>query len=134
MKYLKQFAIILGICLLGEVLKALLPLPIPASIYGLVLMLVFLVTGLLKLEQVETAADFLIQIMSPMFIPAAVSLMDQFSSLRAILLPFLVINLVGMIITFAVTAFDEAGPIGKGVHKRVIVNTQKFLDRTYGKL
>ena len=103
MKYLKQFAIILGICLLGEVLKALLPLPIPASIYGLVLMLVFLVTGLLKLEQVETAADFLIQIMSPMFIPAAVSLMDQFSSLRAILLPFLVINLVGMIITFAVT-------------------------------
>ena len=34
---------------------------------------------------------------------AAVSLMDQFSSLRAILLPFLVINLVGMIITFAVT-------------------------------
>ena len=88
---------------MGEVLKALLPLPIPASIYGLVLMLVFLVTGLLKLEQVETAADFLIQIMSPMFIPAAVSLMDQFSSLRAILLPFLVINLVGMIITFAVT-------------------------------
>ena len=103
MKYLKQFTIILGICLLGEVLKALLPLPIPASIYGLVLMLVFLVTGLLKLEQVETAADFLIQIMSPMFIPAAVSLMDQFSSLRAILLPFLIINLVGMIITFAVT-------------------------------
>ena len=103
MKYLKQFAIILGICLLGEVLKALLPLPIPASIYGLVLMLVFLVTGLLKLEQVETAADFLIQIMSPMFIPAAVSLMDQFSSLRAILLPFLVFNQVVMIITFAVT-------------------------------
>ena len=40
----------------------------------------------------------------------------------------------GKVITFAVTAFDEAGPIGKGVHKRVIVNTQKFLDRTYGKL
>ena len=103
MKYLKQFAIILGICLLGEVLKALLPLPIPASIYGLVLMLVFLMTGLLRLDQVENAADFLIQIMSPMFIPAAVGLMAQFDSLRAILLPFLVINLAGLIITFAVT-------------------------------
>ncbi len=103
MNYLKQFAIILGVCLLGEVLKALLPLPIPASIYGLVLMLVFLMTGLLKLEQVETAADFLIQIMSPMFIPAAVGLMDQFAGLRAILLPFLVINFVGLVITFAVT-------------------------------
>ena len=103
MNYLKQFSIILAVCLAGEVLKALLPLPIPASIYGLVLMLVFLMTGLLKLEQVETAADFLIQIMSPMFIPAAVGLMDQFAGLRAILLPFLVINFVGLVITFAVT-------------------------------
>ena len=56
-----------------------------------------------KLEQVENAADFLIQIMTPMFIPAAVGLMDQFQSLRAILLPFLVINLVGLVVTFAVT-------------------------------
>ena len=79
MKYLKQFAIILAVCLLGEGLKALLPLPIPASIYGLVLMLVFLMTGLLRLDQVENAADFLIQIMSPMFIPAAVGLMESFS-------------------------------------------------------
>ncbi|MBR4992448.1 MAG: CidA/LrgA family protein [Clostridia bacterium] len=103
MKYLKQFAIILAVCLAGEGLKALLPLPIPASIYGLVLMLAALMSGLLKLEQVENAADYLIQIMSPMFIPAAVGLMDQFASLRAILLPFLVINLVGLVITFAVT-------------------------------
>lgn len=103
MKYLKQFAIILAVCLLGEGLKALLPLPIPASIYGLVLMLAALMSGLLRLEQVENAADFLIQIMSPMFIPAAVGLMDQFAGLRAILLPFLVINLVGLVITFAVT-------------------------------
>lgn len=103
MKYLKQFAIILGVCLVGEGLKALLPLPIPASIYGLVLMLVALMCGLIKLEQVENTADFLIQIMSPMFIPAAVGLMDQFDSLRAILLPFVVINLVGLIITFAAT-------------------------------
>ena len=40
----------------------------------------------------------------------------------------------GKVISFAVTAYDEAGPIGHGTHKRVIVNTQKFLDRTYGKL
>ena len=66
-------------------------------------MLAALMSGLLKLEQVENAADYLIQIMSPMFIPAAVGLMDQFASLRAILLPFLVINLVGLVITFAVT-------------------------------
>lgn len=103
MKYLMQFARILGVCLLGEALRALLPLPIPASIYGLVLMLVFLMTGLLKLEQVEGAADFLIQIMPPMFLPSAVGLLEQFDGLRSILLPFLVICFVGLLVTFAVT-------------------------------
>ena len=103
MNYLKRFAVILGVCLLGEGRRWLLPLPIPASIYGLALMLLLLVSRLVKLEQVENAADFLIQIMTPMFIPAAVGLMDQFQSLRAILLPFLVINLVGSVVTFAVT-------------------------------
>ena len=103
MRLLKQFLIILMISLLGELCKFLLPLPIPASIYGLAVMLLLLVSRLVKLEQVENAADFLIQIMTPMFIPAAVGLMDQFQSLRAILLPFLVINLVGLVVTFAVT-------------------------------
>ena len=40
----------------------------------------------------------------------------------------------GKVITFAVTAFDEAGEIGKGTHKRVLVNSQKFLDKAYSKL
>ena len=40
----------------------------------------------------------------------------------------------GKVITFQVKAFDEAGEIGKGTHKRVIVNTQKFLEKAYEKL
>ena len=40
----------------------------------------------------------------------------------------------GKVVTFEIRAFDEAGEIGKGTHKRVIVNSQKFLDKTYGKL
>ena len=40
----------------------------------------------------------------------------------------------GKVITFEVTAFDEAGEIGKGTHKRVIVPVQKFLDKAYAKL
>jgi predicted thioesterase len=40
----------------------------------------------------------------------------------------------GKVITFEVNAYDEAGPIGKGTHKRVVINSQKFLDKTYGKL
>ncbi len=40
----------------------------------------------------------------------------------------------GKVITFEIHAFDEAGEIGRGTHQRVIINSQKFLDRTYGKL
>ena len=45
-----------------------------------------------------------------------------------------VIEVDGNTVTFQVTAYDEAGKIGEGLHKRVIVTTQKFLDRTYSKL
>ena len=72
MKLLYQFGVILTVTFLGEVLYTLLPFPIPASIYGLVLMLLFLCTKVIKLHQVKIAADFLIDIMPPMFIPAAV--------------------------------------------------------------
>lgn len=60
MKILRQFGLILAITFAGEVLKALLPLPIPASIYGMVIMLVGLVSGLLRLEDVQDVGDFLI--------------------------------------------------------------------------
>ena len=103
MHYLKQFARIAAVCLAAEVLYFLLPLPIPASIYGLVLMLLALVIGIIKLEQVEDTADFLIQIMPAMFIPATVGLIDKFDALRAILVPFFVIMAVSLVFTFGVT-------------------------------
>ena len=45
-----------------------------------------------------------------------------------------VISVEGKVITFEVTAYDEIGEIGRGIHKRVIVNSQKFLDKAYSKL
>ena len=45
-----------------------------------------------------------------------------------------VINVEGKVITFEVTAYDEIGEIGHGIHKRVIVNAQKFLDKAYSKV
>ena len=40
----------------------------------------------------------------------------------------------GNTVTFRLTAFDEAGKIGEGTHKRVIVSVQRFLDKAYAKL
>ena len=59
MKFLFQFARLAAFCLAGELLYTLLPLPVPASIYGLALLLAALVTGLVRLEQVRETALFL---------------------------------------------------------------------------
>lgn len=103
MKYLRQFAIILFISLLGELLRILIPLPIPASVYGLVLMLVALTTGMLKVHQVKAAADFLIEIMPVMFIPAGVGLLDSWPALQPVWVPVVLITLLTTIIVMAVT-------------------------------
>ena len=103
MKFLRQFMIILLLSFLGEVLKMFIPLPIPASVYGLVLMLVCLMTGVLKTSQVKDAAFFLIEIMPVMFIPAAAGLIDSWKVLQPLLLPILVITVVITIFVMVVT-------------------------------
>lgn len=103
MKLIQQFGIILAITFAGEVLKGLLPLPIPVSIYGLLLMLVLLITGILPLEAVQDAGKFLIEIMPVLFVPAAVGLLDSWPSLQAVLLPVSVITVVTTIFVMAVS-------------------------------
>ena len=103
MKFLRQFMIILLLSFLGEVLKMFIPLPIPASVYGLVLMLLCLVTGILKTSQVKEAAFFLIEIMPVMFIPAGAGLIDSWKVLQPLLLPILVITVVITIFVMVVT-------------------------------
>ena len=84
MKHLRQFLIILLFSFLGEGLKALLPLPVPASIYGLVLLFAALELGIIKLSAVEDAGKFLIEIMPVMFIPAGAGLVESWSALKPI--------------------------------------------------
>jgi holin-like protein len=103
MKYLQQFLIIMLVTCIGEIIRYVLPLPIPASIYGLVLMFILLYTGVLKLDQVKSAAQFLIAIMPVMFIPAAVGLLDSFSALQPILIPALITVIVCNVVVMVVT-------------------------------
>ena len=84
MLYLRQFCIILFVSFLGELLHVMIPLPIPASVYGLILMLSALCTGIIKINQVKEAAGFLIEIMPVMFIPAAVGLLKSWSFLKPV--------------------------------------------------
>lgn len=103
MKFLRQFMIILLLSFLGEMLKMFIPLPIPASVYGLVLMLACLMTGILKTSQVKDAAFFLIEIMPVMFIPAAAGLIDSWGVLKPLILPIMIITVVITIFVMVVT-------------------------------
>lgn len=103
MKFLRQFIIILVISFIGELLKYILPLPVPASIYGMVILFVGLLTGLIKLENVREAGRFLIEIMPVMFIPAGVGLMASWGVLSPILVPVAAITVVALITVMAVT-------------------------------
>ncbi len=91
MKYVKQFGIILGVTCAGEACKHLIPLPVPASIYGLVLLFSLLALKIIRLEQVKEAGVFLIEIMPLMFIPAAAGLVTSWGQIKGILLPLCVI-------------------------------------------
>ena len=117
MKYIKQLILILAISFVGELLKYLLPLPVPASIYGMVLMFLALLTGVIRLEHVRETGKFLIEIMPLMFIPAGVGLMSSWSTLKPLLLPVAVITVV-TIVTVMVASGHTAQFILKREEKR----------------
>ena len=103
MKFIKQLSIILTISFIAELMEELIPLPVAASIYGLILMLVGLITHIIPLEKVEGAADFLIDIMAVMFVPSTVGIMTSIDALRQMLIPLVVISCVTTLLIMAVT-------------------------------
>ena len=95
--------IILMITFLGEGLKYILPLPIPASIYGMVILFVCLLTGMIKLESVHDAGKFLIEIMPVMFIPAGVGLLTAWGILKPVCVPIILITVITTVVVMIVT-------------------------------
>lgn len=102
MKYVRQFLIIMLFSFIGEGLNYIIPLPIPASIYGLVLLFVSLMTGIIKLDDVRDVGRFLIEIMPIMFVPAGVGLMTSWNVLKPQLIPVIVIMIVSTILVMGI--------------------------------
>ena len=103
MKTLGQIVIILLVSFAGELLNYCLPLPIPASIYGIVILFCLLEFKVIHLRAVKETGDFLVSIMQLIFIPAAVGLLDAWVDLRPVLLPVAVITVVTTVVVMAVT-------------------------------
>lgn len=103
MKYIRQFTIILGISFVGEALNHFLPLPVPASIYGLLLMLLLLGCGVLKISHIRETSSFLLDVMPVMFVPPAVGIIKCWDIINPILLPCIIITVLVTAIVMAVT-------------------------------
>lgn len=100
--YLKQSALIFGFTLLGEALSRLIPLPIPAAVYGLVLLFAALCLKIVKVEQISKVSDFLLTILPILFVSPAVNLLESWGILAPHILPIVLIVVASTVLVFIV--------------------------------
>ena len=105
MKIIKQIGIILTVCWVSLVIEKILPFAFPASVIGMILLLICLMAGILKMEHIQEKADFLLENMAFFFIPAGVSIINYFDVLKNSVIQLIVICVVSTVVTFAVTAY-----------------------------
>ena len=106
MKIICQIGVIFAVCWFSQLIEAALPVPFPASVIGMLLLLALLATGLLKIEHIREKSDFLLSNMAFFFIPAGVSIINYFDLLKSNLWQIAVICAVSTFVTFGVTAFS----------------------------
>lgn len=117
MKYVRQFGVILLLSFVGEVLHVVLPLPIPASIYGIILLFCCLEFKMIPVSAVKETSVFLIEIMPVMFIPAAVGLTESWQMIKQDFVPYAVITVL--------TTFFVMAASGTVVQKMIRYAEQK---------
>ena len=113
MKYLKQICLILLFSFLGEVCRYLIPLMIPASIYGMVLLFAALALKIIRIESVRETGAFLATILPVLFVVPTVRLMDYWPIMRPVLIPLLLISFLVTILVFVVSGIVTQRLIGK---------------------
>lgn len=104
MKYMFQLCIILLFCFLGELCHMLLPFPVPASVYGLVLLFAALCKGIVKLPQIRETGNFLTGIFQLLFIPAAAGVLELWEEFSGVWLPFLIASVPFTVLVMAASA------------------------------
>ena len=92
MKYLKQVSILFTFTFISEILNRIIPLPIPASIYGLVFLFLCLEFKIIKIDQIKDTADFLLAILPIMFVPSSVGFIKALPLMKKYGIQFLIIG------------------------------------------
>ena len=105
MKLIKQIGIVFGTCWLSQCIEHILPIAFPASVIGLILLLILLAVKALRVEQIQDLSDFLLGNLPFLFIPAATGIMNYADVIWDNLVPFLTICVVSMIVTYGATVW-----------------------------
>ncbi len=114
MKYLSQFLLILGFTLAGEALQRLLPIPVPASVYGLVLLFLALCTGIVKVSQVKETGNFLSSLLPLLFVAPTVGIVEHWQLIRPQILPIILLLLSSTLLTFVISGRVSQSLMRKG--------------------
>lgn len=117
MKFIFQFLIIMAFAFAGELLHHFIPLPIPASIYGIVLLYIALELKLVKVKDIKETSSFLISIMPIMFLPPAVGIVQSWSLIKDLWLPCAVVIVVSTVVVMAVSGRVTQRLVRKGGRK-----------------
>ncbi len=104
MEIIVQIGIVFGVCLVGQLISSYLPVAVPASVIGMLLLLLLLCFQILKPRHIEKNSNFLLKNMAFFFIPAGVSILDNYSYVKGNIMPLLIVCLITTILTFGVTA------------------------------
>lgn len=114
MKFIKPFFIIFGVSYAGEIIRELVPLPVPAGIYGLLILFGLLCAKLVRVEDISMVSDRLIEAMPLFIVPAGVGLMEQWGLLKPVLIPVLLVMIVSTVFVFIVSGAVTQGLMRKG--------------------
>ena len=111
MKYMIQIGVISTIAFIAEILHFILPFPIPASVYGMVILFLCLCFGIIKMEMVEDVADWILSIMPIFFIAPTVGLIEAFGDIKGQVIPLVFICFVSTVVVTSVTGLIAQGII-----------------------
>lgn len=105
MRILKQIGFIFGICLVGQIIAELIPVPFPGSVMSMVLLFILFMLNWANPEKLKNVNDFLLENMSFFLVPSAVSIITKYDLIKNSIVQILIICVVSFVVTFAVTAY-----------------------------
>ena len=106
-----QIGILFAICFFAQWLVTLLPFTFPSSVLAMLIVLLLLMCGILKVQQIKELSNWFAQNMSFLFVPACTGVIEYFDLIAANLIPILVISLVSALLVFGVTGWTVKGLI-----------------------